>query len=901
MKIFLIADKHNIEITRPSEDVAQLEEISEHFDSTYRARTAISSDDTLYSQITSPNVDKALYMDFSRLIGKPFHVYSLNWTTSQAQGAEFAGPGGANGISLPSICLSNNISRAPFLLASLYNMRACFNVQVAGTPMHGGALVAYAVPSCCFTQGNVSKFGSLLHAAQSAPHAMLFANSATTACIDVPWYANTKLVHTPRIDLAGISPKGAVQRYNFSEEGTADYAHLRFRVLSPLTAPASGATTLVITISVTFTEMNFYAPKATYPASTFLDELQVQGLPTLSTSITKVFDGATSLAKNFSADILDSGRAWLRSMTGLHNPNIRNPDNRMIVNVRNNPNYVDKPVYYQHLDPFADHQQPLEEYVSGELDEGLISNIVRKPMAVSTFELTTSMGAGTVLFSAPISPLMFRQRSDQRELIITAPIDKLARMSKFWRGTLRLSIQHNGSSFHMFKLLVVREYYYYDHMENQTPALADVLNNPTDTLEFSAGGQVQHVDLPQNSVLEYIPLIPDPVAVAATHGRVSIYLLQPMVTNGTVSTSCQVTVHLSALPDFSFYGYGDDLLRLPVITPAAEDEGDELQVQSVQVPVNISQDTIVSGATKLEGKPVPTMHFRPIIHIRDHLRRMTPCTPFKFTSTEITGSEGVVIIPVASMLFGIRESYKGLHSVISSMFAGYRGGVKVKLMVRGTTQAQATFVPPMMRHVRDSHPSAYQTVPNPPYASGYDVFRDSYSLIRDSMGKQGPFLETNDYFVSAPSTIRVRSTADPREANLLADACMIEFTIPYMSLLRFVNMYSYNYEAAPANYADLYANSLGHIVLATSPQISPNIEASPLVTINDINVYPFIACDDVGRMFFQTLSVPLTLQSTFDPLSGNNEVDTNYNSGTEQIPAYPMTLAPTYFVGSAAI
>jgi len=123
---------------------------------------------------------------------------------------------------------------------------------------------------------------------------------------------------------------------------------------------------------------------------------------------------------------------------------------RGVMALRNNPNYVDQKTFMYKMDPYASYSQPFDEYYSDtKEDEGLISHLVSKDMYVGRLSVDTSVTTGTVLFSAPIHPLMFRANTANSQLVV-APIDKLSRLSRYYSGTLRLRFQNCGSSFHMF-------------------------------------------------------------------------------------------------------------------------------------------------------------------------------------------------------------------------------------------------------------------------------------------------------------------------------------------------------------------------------------------------------------------------------------------------------------------
>jgi hypothetical protein len=905
----------NANIVPPNSDSGELVEdvrtVESLYDSSFRTRPAVPSIEIYDKTPVFSNVDPAMRMDYSRLIGKPFHLKSFPWATTDVKGTELA-----QSTYVPSDIINLNVMTAsPFLLSCLYHMKGCFVVQVLGTPMHGGCLVASVLPRSQQNQGLVTDYGTTLHSYQSAPHAFLHANSATSACIQIPWYSNTKLRMTPRADTFTFAAQSDTLFTNPARDAI-DYAQLKFRVLAPLTCPTSASTGVSVSVGIMFTELNFYVPKPEFiPAGL----LAAQGtkVPTLSSAVTKVFDGVTSNLKSFSSDILDSGRGWLRSMTGLHNPNITNPEHRMVVSTRNNPNYVDNETFMYKLDPYSTHQQPLGEYISDTaVDEGLISNIVSKPMAVSTFTINTSNSPGTLLFSAPIHPCMFRQRGQNSIAFVTAPIDKLSRMSRFYRGGLRLSIQNLGSSFHMFKLLVTREYYTTAIMQTAHNLMSSVQNVPSEVLEFSAGGQVQHIELKQNSMFDYIPIGPGYYPQTTYHGKVSIYLLQAMVTNGSVAQTADVAVHLSAMPDFGLYGYAvDQFLSNPegdnAGPPADQPDPDEpfedpnptlLMAQSSKVPYNVSNDRILAGSDTTPPDKLDTSPFRPIVHIRDHTRRILPIKPVRFTTTELLTQRGIVVFDVYNLLFGKPAAGTpiSLNEAISTMFYGYRGGLKLKFLVRGVADAQIAYIPPGM--IPTSAATGFEARSTKPFPSalqpnGIAAFIERFSPTRTtSRFSYAPHLETADFKnVGSPQGLVGADTAAADQGTDTSGATTeLEVHVPYMSPLRFVGSYSNHYAGNTDNESS--SNDLGTIVLSTQPQYT-FANAGDRPAIGPIIVYPFLGTDDVGRFVYQVGSAPIALD--VDTFSTGGVIATNYNRN----PGNSVGATPTsiYYSGAAAI
>jgi hypothetical protein len=1009
------------------------------------------------------SVNSSLRMDYSGLIDKPFYLTQFAWTTTSAAGAVIST------IGLPSAILAlNRIASAPFDLSSIYRMRGCVNLQVAGTPMHGGVLVAAVLDR----NTNSSLNDNVLHTYQSAPHAFLHANNTSAICIEIPFYSQTRYRYTPSL----TSGRDPLLISTATTDNAGDFAQLRTRVLAALTTPTAGATSVVVTVSVIFKELEFYVPKAVnaqaFPAvpvtqlvlptptfSTVVNSLRLSSCvlgcvchaspgPILlepqsgvGVAVTGLFDTLASAGKTITSEGIDTVRGWVRDFTGLHNPNERGIHKRVIVAPTNNPNVVDSKTLYLPLDPYSNYNTVVADNMwETTKDEGLISNIIQKPMAVSKFAISTSTVAQTLLFSAPISPFMFRNAGPPPgPPRVSAPIQKFAYLSRFYSGDLELLIQHCGSSFHMFKLLVVMEYYASHEMATTVPVFRQVLNNPSEILEFSSGGQIHNVTLTQNSIFDLIPVGGDTQSNALTHGRVSVFLLQPLVTNGSVSVSCDVVIHMRAKKNFQFYGYAADSLSSLSATPNRVDahfydntplydlttkqslkasssslthtqtsnlkgvytikapsneiqysgypsilplhkvgpiwalktqfkivlkndkplslsylgnsclvivhqhfysfklpgvdkgrEGDyicsdpkqlilypleigggirycafpsdynipnhnplyvrEIQAQSqLCTPTNVC-DPLPLTTIEDEVGTRPHDHIaRPIVHVRDHLRRVNTYYNVTFSSVDVVNYKGVFWFSLSDLLnTNNTTTFLTPYAVMCSMFSGYRGGFKVRLRILGASSATVYFQPPGVS-IDYSGPTGNgawryngslpvgidaavnttlltrltQTSPTPNFAVGRSVF---------------PRLDTVQWSQSgsSSSTYYLEGPAQP-----LGEQCAIEFEIPYMSILRYVNLQTVS-DAS-------YATALGNIIIATNPKNLPST-----TTPSPISITVAAGASDSGSLCFQTRSDPLTVQAIGSFTDGSNPGTTVDNVAT-------YAAVSAFYTGAAAV
>jgi len=680
---------------------------------------------------------------------------------------------------------------------------------------------------------------------------------------------------------------------------------------------------------------NFSTPTDFETESSFLD------------FATKSIDSVALGAKNLTADIIDSTRSWIRYYTGLHNPNIRNPHQRGIVATRNNPNYVDNETFYYKLDPYSNHITPIEEYLSDTTrDEGLLSNIFRKKMMVSVFPVTTTTNPGTILFSAPISPLMFRKVIN-RSTVVSAPIDKMTRMSKFWSGDLEITLQNFGSNFHMFKLLIVRQYYPNFSDKTLLPTMNSLVNLPADIVEFSSGGQYHTIKLPMGSIFDAIPISSDPYTNQCLHGRVIVYLLQPMVTNGAVTTSVDVAVHLSACDNFTLYGYAGDAFTREIPAPSflnsnqntydiiktldqkkqnnsksvkTDSEDDDhssfvTQCDELKVPENITQPVCLSIIEKEPQKPPNVHNFRPIVHIRDYIRRLTPLPSLTLRSQDVTDLEGVQTIPISDLL-GLNLLVDGAQTHplfnIATMFYGFRGGLKVKLVVHGCSNAVVHYFPPTPLMVdigatynnmsRNRLRSAKPLTATNPFLRDDQQIRVSSFARATNTRYFGPFLESSDHSTARSTMDLCGISQAPDENSVLASTCQFEFEIPWMNACRFVTTWgvfkSRNFSK------EYYQQNLGYVTIGykSSYRLQPQ---STEYSIPPVTLYPYVGVDDTARFVYQSISMPLALPTQGGGAFPGTVLDTNFTGPTDSgiyndIPSVPNNTTSNFVIGAAA-
>jgi hypothetical protein len=561
-----------------------------------------------------------MLMDFSRIYEKPYLIDTEVWSTSTAVNTLL------NPIFLPSAMLSNTTAKIPFDMSCLYRMNGCVMVQVSGTIQHQGLILVGVVP---FDAPPTTNPNQLL----MGPHAFLNANEATSVCIELPYYSRHHLNKTNAVNA------------NMIGDNNRDFARVDFYVMSPLRTTDTGTSSITITTYIKLNNSEFYIPKVTpgnYAPQSFTSDLYK--IPT------KIFDGLATGAKMVTGDFIDALRSGLRAYTGFHNPNSPAINQRVIRSEVNFLNNVDQPTLYEKLDPFAQHDRIVRDYqFSSSQDEMDMRYILSKPVWLGKFGISTTTPAGKVLFNIPISPMV-----EYANVNYYSPMRLAYESSRYWRGSLRLHIQAVSTNFHFTKILLVKDYISNSLSLTTTLTMGTVHNMPTDTLEFSGGGQIQTIELPFCAQDEQLECTRDVFRNGIQHGIVHGYLVQPLVTSGAVPTSIEFHVYMSGGGDFQFYGYSTDpidvvqnpvqLVKTLLETQARENEmaseqEDVASENEKRKPVNRRKlraqsgeaETIVgaSGQADVMLEKISSAEeclrnddFRPIVSVRDYVRRM---------------------------------------------------------------------------------------------------------------------------------------------------------------------------------------------------------------------------------------------------------------------------------------
>lgn len=829
---------------------------------------------TVYdTMVAVTSVPPILRMDYSRILNKPYLINTITWNTSAAINTELSR------ISIPSALYTNYLASVPFKSSVLYQTRLCLMLQVSGTPMHQGMLLAAAVPAGVPAITNIN-------ALMSCPHVFMSANEATSVCLEIPFFSESTLLRT----VAGTN--------GYPENDQAgDYANLIIFIKNPLNASSGSSTALSVSIHAEFKEMDFYVPKVGEISfqpeclkEFFSSEVKMPSQCECSCVVcdkreysfhpeglfdwfgvihkipSRLLDAAANGTKMILGDIVDMGRMGIRLYTGFHNPNATEVHERMIVTTRNFPNNVDQPTLIEKLDPYTQQDRVYNDhYFRTTIDEMDVSYLLKKPVYIGTFGVTSTDPIGKSLMSYPITP-MVEAKIGTPPAVFYSNMRTIYEMSRFWRGSLKMHIQAVMTNFHYCKIIFAKNYAINSAQgASNVPSYTDIHNMLTDTLEFSAGGQVQTIDLPFCSGTDQIECTKDYTMNAFCHGVVYAYLVQPLTFNSNVPLSVNFNVYISGGDDLEFYGYAvDNLLltaspRLAVanteeqidtkepydvaktfkVTSDAKigkglqdvlDKLDEIRfTPEADVTVGVSSQEDILNEDKDSRVHPFTRQFRPIVNVRDYLRRFHQLSTRSVT-TNIT-NRGVYAISVYDLLF--RGSYLTPNVAMRLNYFGMRGGLKFKFKVVGVVGGSVKYLPPSKYSNGFSYTKSYPALPQPASTS---------ALYPNAVGGED-FVTGVGFIPGAETFIEMPSTGYSFVSSVYSgNVYELECVIPNMNQNNFVSC-----TEAWNNAAQNVVNDMGSFIFSFIPVLDAT---SPVF------VEPYVGFCDETRLGMQTYLFP---------------------------------------------
>jgi hypothetical protein len=610
-------------------------------------------------------------IDAKPFINRPFFVEEVKWDVNDEKYSlietEF--------YRLPRDIIRSNVTLLNGMkIGSMYRADCELNISSAGTITHAGTVLVGVIPPLfTFIIFNYFYF-FLINIILSGPHGFLHANEATSLKLKVPWYCNTDV---DSLDMQ--LPDATYENPVSINQNSGNMATLVFLVLNPLQPSEGSSNSLSIIVEANFKYLDILVPTPRYvqyePQSYFMN---------LGTNL---LDGAAKYAKTIVGDGIDGLRSFVRTYTGLHNPNVPMIHQADLLLKRNRLNNVDTTQFIENLDPYANDVRIVQEPIFHSLEDEMSTNFIQKKRQyIGCFRVSQDDPVGLRLFNRPISPFQGGHQGSGGPGKYSGAnnIELLHKLSRAWKGDIKITIQSVMNNKQQVKLRLIQMYNPSVKVAFGYPTYRSVLQAPSHLIEFTAGGQEHEIILPFLARNEMINCSRDNSTEALLHGEYYIYLAQPLANSSGSPKDIFFNVYITLEDNFNFYGYSTEAFTTgPPISLDYAPPDRKFVAQSMEV-MNEEQKQEGNEVGKLI--PSDNTRLQPILDMRSIMRRLYVSDAIAVAIPE--GERKTYVFKIGQLYgesnFGLNNCQTPLRHV-ASMYYGKHAGTKFRMALNLTT------------------------------------------------------------------------------------------------------------------------------------------------------------------------------------------------------------------------
>lgn len=742
---------------------------------------------------------------------------------------------------------------------AFFRCHACAFVTVTGTINHQGIVLVGSTPASELDLSTV-KGEDFINTLLTGPHSLLGANEASSTCVEIPFYVASDFI---TMEANEGSDPSIPDLYSQSRN---PYAKLVIMVMNPLVAGGSGSTTLSIQVVIKINKLEVYVQTPSDP--TFVDLPALVAESFLGQVTTATFDKASDFLKTTSADFIDAMRATVRQYTGLHNPNKPELQEPMYMSTRNRANVVDKPTFYEKMDPYYDFTRITKDTIfHSKQDEMDMNYILSKPQYLGTFQVSTTDPVGKLLWIRPISPW---QGGSHAGTSLSSNIERMYYLTQAWSGDMELVIQSSMTNKQNVKLMVSKIYGLDRRILTQYPNYSTAKSGITNIIEFSGGNQQQQVDLDFLSRNQVLYNTIDPNANALLHGMYYIYVNQPLIVADDAPLNVEFNVYLKCKPNFQYYGYG---MRPGYSTynPTLNTYAPKYTAESGNQPVmNAPSDSTPLLDRDIGTTPVQQVVERmyPIKNLRDLARRLQHTGRFSATVSAV--GDYCLALPVAALmgLFPTTLTNQSANQHIMKMYLGVNGGCRIKIRSFDSSNHMIQYYPPTIVS---------------PFSTTSTLLADA--LVTNSVGSFGSsYIAINRGSINGAPFMEMPSawTADIKAGE---SGSVMDIHIPHSTMYHWWGGLGWTKSGETIEGYRTLLNNMGYIII-TGIGTPGGI----------VDFESFMGLDDEARLGFHTQSPVLTIpiqQTVFTPTNNTYALPEIVPSVTTALPikyAQPKSL-----------
>lgn len=426
-----------------------------------------------YGKISNlPLVGKKFFSGVNYLVGRPFHIATIPWTSTQPMGTIL------HSAKIPLVLqtIRQFINVAKFYAYFRPDLELV--IKVNGTPMHyGRVMAAYGYPISL--PSVVPYLEANAYAYTNQPWVALSANTVQTANLAIPYLSTTE--YLPTSIFSDVSMQTNIYQY----------AELKLYVAVPLAINGDGNPSIDISLYIVVKDAGFSGLSAGFeyaPAPPAVAKRQftaeMASAAVVASAVLEVGSEAIEKAQSgvLLSDITYDLSCWFDKFKSIKYIGLpargiskvaRLGSNLLAMLGFNSPADVTKntPIYYRNQRllqaddipmsiPLAPTPSPYvvkdPTFIGAAFDDYDITAYCAHFMLMDTVKIQSTMNTGTIIAAYPIRPeaLAFRETLAHHELIIPTRMCYLSRFFNYWRGSIRMHLSFVASRFHSMRVRI---------------------------------------------------------------------------------------------------------------------------------------------------------------------------------------------------------------------------------------------------------------------------------------------------------------------------------------------------------------------------------------------------------------------------------------------------------------
>jgi len=720
--------------------------------------------------------------DLVKMVERPQVVGSYAWATTRSSHYSLAA------LNIPTdIYASSKFFSMPFQNFLYWRGDIELHLQVNGTPFHQGTVIMYYLPLVGTGSANYSVVNANFSSITSLQHVVLHANSATSACMTIPF----------------INPRFYNTLTNSANGSTANCNGLvGITVFNPLKVASGGATTVSVSLIAQFKNSQFKVPVPIAPPAALFGEGILERM--LGEKPGNLIQ--RMLPRNVIADTINT----VTSFMGLDKPTSieRSPPMKML-----GTQYANSAIEIDYVDKFTlfpDKMQEIEPSTFGvDLEEMDFNYLKRKFSYMGSFTQTIAQGPNTVLGQFSMTPCPVPMWTTTATFLPRKnPVPLLQYVSYpfgYWKGGLTYKLQVVASTFHVTKIFVAVQYGNYSSAATGSYPIDDAASQYGYAFEVNQGATEFEFTVPYVSAysqlhMPYGALDNDKTSM----GTIYIVVLNQLANSNNVVDNITYNLYLAGAADYavsSLSGTANSLYPNVAAVPNLLGESvlsSPMSNTSIAVDDNvISPATLSVARVDMHDKSIESLSqvLKKYHHILSGSVNLTPSN----STTYSTGANATLYFDVVDVLRGATPGasslpyanieFGNLFGYISSLYAGFRGPLRFKIVLKsaqiGMTTKVRYYPSTVSQESFGSYQSAISLIPDGTSATPYSTLvRDKRHFeiansTQKSLEFEIPFISSQSFILQQPYQTGINAYTTESDLGTL----VIDFFNPQVTSL----------------------------------------------------------------------------------------------------------------------